>query len=136
MRNLDGAKARQMRRQALGIEQQEATRAQMRHQSRQRDLRGIRLIVEHALGHKRRAERDPLGSANKSAVAPGLHTMRLATAMEFSIDFDKLLGDPGPLFSIRTAMHHPFEIRIESNFEDTAPYRLCQGAGDMECVER
>src|SRR5262249_27310619 len=100
------------------------------------DFGGVRLIVEHTLRHKRTAERDAICPADQSAIAPGLHAVRLATPVQFAIDLDKLLRNPGSFLAVSATAHHALKIRIDSHLENLLPNGLCQRPGNVEGVER
>ncbi len=95
LRDLDGAEARQMRRQELRVAQHVAAQPQPRDQMHQRHLRGIGGAGEHAFPEERPAECHAIQPADQPPFRPGLDRMGIAAAMQFDEQAFDLGIDPG-----------------------------------------
>src|SRR5271167_1055379 len=129
--DLDAAKARQMRRQELGIEQAEAAEAQAGDEVNQRDLARVVLAAEHALAKEDRTERNAVQPAGQPAVAPAFDRMRRAAGEERLIEPHDLVVDPGvrPLFArLRAGADDIFERAVAADLENPPAHHAAQPA--------
>lgn len=88
------AQAREVRGLLLAVDHGHPELLQMRHEPHQRDLRGIALVREHGFAEEDAPQRQSVKAAHELAVAPALHRMRVALAMQQAIGIDHLGRDP------------------------------------------
>ena len=92
--------------------------------------------MKHTFRHERAAECYAVGSADQSPLAPAFHTVRFAAPVQFAIDIEKLLRNPGAFLPVGTAAHHPRKIAVETHLENAAPQGFCQRTRGMKPVQR
>src|SRR5690349_14132946 len=90
---LDYPERRQVRRLPLHVD--ERTRPEALHEGEQRDLRGVRLPVEHRLPREQPADRQAVETADEPAVQTGLHRVRPAQLVEPDVRVTHAGVDPG-----------------------------------------
>src|SRR3989441_7758439 len=133
--DLDGAEARQMRRDKLSIEQVEFPRAQPPDEMHQRHFRGILLPAEHRLAEKRRAESHAVQPARKDIVLPRLDAVCEAEPVEPQIALYDLFGYPG-IRPFRARTNDLLERCVQPDIEDFLSERLIETSRYSERVER
>ena len=84
-RNFETAKLLQVRGEPLGVKQREFLRAQMFYQRHQRDLRCVRLTVEHALAEKRPADVHAVKTTDQLSFPTRLDAMRVPVVVQLAI---------------------------------------------------
>src|SRR5262245_56848641 len=121
--DLDRAKALQVGRDVLDVEQDEAPLAKPRREHREGHLRGVGLAMEHALGHERAAQREAIDAPGHASLAPRFHAVRLARPVQRAVDLHEALRDPRALGPVGAAAHHALEVRIYADLEHRVPER-------------
>ena len=105
----------------------------------QRHLAGIGLDAEHALTEKYGAQGDPVQPAHEIAVAPAFYAVGAPHLMQFDIEIDDFVVDPG-FAAARTrrgaVADHRFESAVAAHFEVTPGQFAAQAARDMEGLQR
>src|SRR5271167_646367 len=137
--DLDAAKARQMRRQELGIEQAEAAEAQAGDEVNQRDLARVVLAAEHALAEEDRTERDAVQAAGQPVVAPAFDCVRSTPGEERRVEMHDLVVDPRvrPLLArLRAGADDVFERAVAADLKNPPAHHPAQPARYVERVER
>src|SRR5690606_31718994 len=102
------------------------------------DLRGVRLVREHAFAEERPPQRNAIKAADQPFPMPGFYGMGIAHAMKLRIGFADRRVDPGrrpflPLFG--AGIDGCLEIEIEADVERPPAHRLGETSGDMKTVE-
>src|SRR5262249_41059775 len=105
-------------------------------QARERDLRRVRLAMEHRLRRENTAQReavDPTGERARLGV-PNLQAVRPTHAMELAIAFDEVGRDPRPLRAIGAASHYVEEGWVRRDAERLLPHRAAEAPRPMRLL--
>jgi len=137
--DFDPAKARQVRRQKLGVEQAVPAETQPRDEVDERDLARISGAAEHALAKESGTERDTIEPADQIPVSPRSDTVRSAAGEERRIKPHDLIVDPGvgTLFGgFRASEDNVLERAVAADLEAAAPDNAAQLVRHVEPVKR
>jgi hypothetical protein len=135
----DRAKALQVVRDILRVEQLEAAVDQPCHQMHQRDLRGIARGVEHALSEEGPTEADAVESADEIIALPGLDAVAMAELVKAAIEIADAFVDPGvlaPFLQRRAARDRRLERGVDGDAKGVRAHRARKPRGDAKSVER
>src|SRR5256885_16904924 len=124
-----------MRSSPLRVEQRKFPRAQMLHQSDQRDLRGIGYAMKHRFAKEGAADGNSVKSASEFVVAPGFNRVRMSELVQAFEAFDDLVIDPG-VFPFGARANHFAKPTVDLDFEELLSSDASQRVRDMEVFQR
>ena len=111
----------------------------MRHQVEQRELRRVRLAVEHALRGERAVHVHPVDAADEPASSHASTLCATPRACRCSYASTMSVRDPGPVLSrawrVGAPVDDPREIRVDGQAESTVATRVLEAPRDVQVGE-
>lgn len=133
--DFDGAEFLEVRREPLGVEEDELSRAEVFDEAEEGDLRRIADLVKHRFAEESAADGDPVEPAGELPVLPRFDRMRMAELVKARVAFDDLVVDPG-FGTVGALAHHLPEGSVDPELENFFAGDALESLRHMKLLQR